>query len=327
MVAEGIPSSQLMEGLRREPLLAQRLESDAVKYVVELHMTMHDLVNQQCPLRSTLTAHSDNSGVYCMRSKASTADQDKQQIMLVQALTGSEPIDWAHHTFGASPTYFYSKSSVFTADDCLTPHLELEMGVGGDGSKVLLYMNMDPRLSLTLHPQYLDHYYSTSPPGCSRTWQQLEQEASTQPGFTRFTSNSFHVRQFSATCILFHVEINPQSCAAAKHIVIEAAKVWLAWLAAGGSNRAASAEAIKAAAGPAAVPSDAAFNRQFLQEMAERSWAWRRFPRREYAVSALKATFGNDAVLKYWDSMAGEHHVRQLSDIQSNIPSLQAQGS
>jgi hypothetical protein len=28
------------------------------------------------------------------------------------------------------------------------PHLELEMGTRGDGSSLLLYINMDPRLSL-----------------------------------------------------------------------------------------------------------------------------------------------------------------------------------
>jgi hypothetical protein len=46
------------------------------------------------------------------------------------------------------PSFGYSKSSVFTADDCLTPHLEMETCVAGDGSKMLLYINMDPRLSL-----------------------------------------------------------------------------------------------------------------------------------------------------------------------------------
>jgi hypothetical protein len=46
------------------------------------------------------------------------------------------------------PSYCYSKSSVFTAADSLTPHLELEMGTRGDGSSLLLYINMDPRLSL-----------------------------------------------------------------------------------------------------------------------------------------------------------------------------------
>jgi hypothetical protein len=37
---------------------------------------------------------------------------------------------------------------VFTADDCLTPHLEMETSVSGNGSRMLLYINMDPRLSL-----------------------------------------------------------------------------------------------------------------------------------------------------------------------------------
>jgi hypothetical protein len=46
------------------------------------------------------------------------------------------------------PSFGYSKSSVFTADDCLTPHLEMETCVAGDGSKMLLYISMDPRLSL-----------------------------------------------------------------------------------------------------------------------------------------------------------------------------------
>lgn len=54
-------------------------------------------------------------------------------------------VDWAHHTFALSPFYCYSKSSVFTADSSLVPHLELEMGVTPGKEQVLLYVNMDPR--------------------------------------------------------------------------------------------------------------------------------------------------------------------------------------
>jgi hypothetical protein len=46
------------------------------------------------------------------------------------------------------PGFGYSKRSVFTADDCLTPHLEMETCVAVHGSKMLLYISMDPRLSL-----------------------------------------------------------------------------------------------------------------------------------------------------------------------------------
>ena len=55
------------------------------------------------------------------------------------------PVDWTHHTFALSPFYCYSKSSVFTSDGSLLPHLELEMGVTPGKSEVLLYINMDPR--------------------------------------------------------------------------------------------------------------------------------------------------------------------------------------
>eukprot|EP00879_Flechtneria_rotunda_P006025 GHRR01006337.1.p1 GENE.GHRR01006337.1~~GHRR01006337.1.p1 ORF type:complete len:223 (+),score=41.86 GHRR01006337.1:1086-1754(+) len=185
------------------------------------------------------------------------------------------------------------------------------MGVGADGSKILLYINMDPRLSPTLYPAYLDYYYSTTPPGCSKTWQQVEQDAAAKPGFTRFTSNSLHVRQFSATSILFYVDFNPVSCIAAKRVVTEASKLWLAWLAAGGVNKGTSAEAIAGVAGSSVVPSDAAEEKQLLRELAERSWAWRRFPRREQLAPALKAAFGDDAMQKFWDSTAGEHHIRK----------------
>lgn len=50
--------------------------------------------------------------------------------------------------FAVQPSYCYSKSSVFAARSSLLPHLELEMGTSGDGSSLLLYINMDPRLSL-----------------------------------------------------------------------------------------------------------------------------------------------------------------------------------
>jgi len=46
------------------------------------------------------------------------------------------------------PGYCYSKSSVFTPDDSLLPHLELEMGVRAGQEQLLLCVNMDPRLSL-----------------------------------------------------------------------------------------------------------------------------------------------------------------------------------
>jgi hypothetical protein len=55
------------------------------------------------------------------------------------------PVDWAHHTFALSPFYCYSKSSLFTSDSSLVPHLELEMGVSPGQAEVLLYINMDPK--------------------------------------------------------------------------------------------------------------------------------------------------------------------------------------
>lgn len=54
-------------------------------------------------------------------------------------------VDWAHHTFALSPFYCYSKSSVFTADNDLVPHLELEMGVVPGTPEVLFYLSMDPK--------------------------------------------------------------------------------------------------------------------------------------------------------------------------------------
>jgi hypothetical protein len=43
---------------------------------------------------------------------------------------------------------------VFTADDRLTPHLEMETSVLSKGSRMLLYINMDPRLSLVSWQQH-----------------------------------------------------------------------------------------------------------------------------------------------------------------------------
>jgi hypothetical protein len=46
------------------------------------------------------------------------------------------------------PGLCYSKSSVFTSDACLMPHLEMEMGVTAGKDQLLLMILMAPRLSL-----------------------------------------------------------------------------------------------------------------------------------------------------------------------------------
>jgi hypothetical protein len=105
---------------------------------------------------------SDAQGVFLRQGASKTPDPTAGPLLRVQTLqptphaqqAGSAAtlssksvtqIDWAHHTIALSPFYCYSKSSVFTADSSLVPHLELEMGVTPGQSQVLLYVNMDPK--------------------------------------------------------------------------------------------------------------------------------------------------------------------------------------
>jgi len=95
-------------------------------------------------------AVSDPEGVF-QRTAVNTPDPASAPLIRVQTLQSPQgsaqhrPVDWAHHTFALSPFYCYSKSSIFTADSSMTPHLELEMGVTPGQTQVLLYLNMDPK--------------------------------------------------------------------------------------------------------------------------------------------------------------------------------------
>jgi hypothetical protein len=106
-------------------------------------------------------AVSDAQGVFLRQGSSKTQDPTEGPLLRVQTLqpppdaqqaaagaTVSKAvtqIDWAHHTFALSQFYCYSKSSVFTADSSLVPHLELEMGVTPGQSQVLLYVSIDPK--------------------------------------------------------------------------------------------------------------------------------------------------------------------------------------
>jgi hypothetical protein len=50
---------------------------------------------------------------------------------------------------------------------------------------------------------------------------------------------------------------------------------------------------------------------QLLSDLAHRSAAWRRFPRREHMAAALVSSFGAAAMEDYWDSIAGDVRLRQ----------------
>lgn len=49
---------------------------------------------------------------------------------------------------------------------------------------------------------------------------------------------------------------------------------------------------------------------QLLGELAARSAAWRRFPRREKMANFMQAAFGAAEIEDYWDSMAGDARLR-----------------
>ncbi|KAF6255359.1 hypothetical protein COO60DRAFT_1535876 [Scenedesmus sp. NREL 46B-D3] len=304
MATAGTASSVLLDSIQAEPAYATQLQDlPTFGTLLGCHMELHDVVNEYAALERARTQVSDEKGVFIRHT---TAEPFKSAAIRVQTLSGLSPIDWAHHTFAVAPSYCYSKSSVFTAPDCLTPHLELEMGTRGDGSSVLLYMNMDPRLSLVCHPHYLDHFYCTAPPGAASSWMELEHRVQQLPGFERFTSPSLHVRACSASAILFNVQADEEGIKAVKGVVSDAVRIWLAWLKAGGSNSATDADVVKAAAGQTAGLDQ----QQLLRELALRDEAWRGFPRREAAAAVLRSAFGDAAMEDYWDSMAGAARVR-----------------
>ncbi|WIA21326.1 hypothetical protein OEZ85_000553 [Tetradesmus obliquus] len=297
----GTASGVLLDSINAEPAYAKQLQDmPGFGNLLDCHMRLHDLVNEQAPLELAKTKVSDEQGVFLRHT---TAEPFKSAAIRVQTLSGPSPIDWAHHTFAVAPSYCYSKSSVFAARSSLLPHLELEMGTSGDGSSLLLYINMDPRLSLVCHPHYLDRFYCSAPPGAGSSWMQLEQRAQQQQGFTRFTSPSLHVRACSATAILFNVKADDEGMAAVKGVITDAVQIWLAWLKAGGASSATDAAAVQAAVGKAA-----GLDQQ--QELSQRDAAWRGFPRREAAAAVLRSAFGEAAMEDYWDSMAGAARIR-----------------
>eukprot|EP00882_Tetradesmus_deserticola_P005715 GHRQ01006017.1.p1 GENE.GHRQ01006017.1~~GHRQ01006017.1.p1 ORF type:complete len:341 (+),score=119.85 GHRQ01006017.1:153-1175(+) len=300
----GTASSVLLDSIQADPAFAEQLHDlPAFSTLLGCHMQFHALVNEHAPLKRAKTQVSDEQGVF---RRHITAEPINSAHYRVQTLSGPPPIDWAHHTFAVLPGACYCKSSVYTAPDCLTPHLELETGTHGDGSSLLLYINMDPRLSLVCHPHYLDHLYCTAPPGASSSWMELEKHAQQQPGFQRFTSSSLHVRACCASAILFNVQADEEGISAMKDVVAKAAHIWVAWLKAGGSNSATDAEAVKAAAGQAAGLDQ----QQLLQELSLNDAAWRGFPRRESAAAMQRRAWGDAAIEDYWDSTAGAARIR-----------------
>lgn len=95
---------------------------------------------------------SDSRGVFlrtAANTQADAAAAAAAPVLRVQTLRPHHQhraaLDWAHHTFAHSPFYCYSKSSLFTPDSSMTPHLELEMGATPGQSQVLLCISMDPK--------------------------------------------------------------------------------------------------------------------------------------------------------------------------------------
>uniref|UniRef100_A0A383WEL1 Red chlorophyll catabolite reductase n=1 Tax=Tetradesmus obliquus TaxID=3088 RepID=A0A383WEL1_TETOB len=309
-----ISSASVLARLTAQPKFAQQFKQlPNYRAAVDLHLMLHDMLARQVPLRPAPTKVSDAQGVLLLHA---AAGELKGWPLMVQTFTAAAPIDWVHHSFNVAPGFGYSKSSAFTAGGCLTPHLEMETSVVGNGSRLLLYINMDPRLPLELHPAYLEHYYNSAPPSSSNTtagsssWMQLEARAAASPGFSRFVSPSLHVRVFSASAILFWVDCTVDGLAAARRTVSDAVGIWLSWLAAGGSNSAASPAALQAAAGPGALPRNATQLQALLSDMAAFSAAWRNFPRREAAAPRMAKAFGADAMEAMYSTTAGSASVR-----------------
>lgn len=69
-------------------------------------------------------------------------------------------------------------------------------------------------------------------------------------------------------------------------------------------------EAFKKVIG-AQLPENPEQQQAMLKELAVRSTAWRRFAWREKMAGALIATFGEQAMEDYWDSMAGAARIRR----------------
>ncbi|KAF6260164.1 hypothetical protein COO60DRAFT_1700492 [Scenedesmus sp. NREL 46B-D3] len=290
-----ISSASVLTRLQAHPKFSQQFKQlPNYRAALDLHLMLHDMVGRQAPLRRAPTTVSDAQGVLLRHA---VAGELKGWPLMVQ------------------PGFVYSKSSVFTADHSLTPHLEMETSVAGNGSRMLLYINMDPRLPLELYPAYLERYYNSAPPGSntsagSSSWLQLEDRAAATPSFTRFVSSSLHVRVFSASAILFWVNGTADGLAAVRRTVADAVSIWLSWLAAGGTNSAALPAALRAAAGPAAVPSNAAEQKKLLSDMATFSAAWRNFPRRDAAAARMAQAFGAEAMEQVYSSTAGSPAIR-----------------
>lgn len=133
--------------------------------------------------------------------------------------------------FTSPATILYGSLECWAAADLDAPHLLLELSFNGD--TLLVYCHMLPRTDLVQDLKHLGQY-TACPPGCSRSWTEVDTACGQREGWLAFRSARPLVRYLGAGLAISY-RMHPQLADGAAEVAAEALAVWLAVLSSAGS--------------------------------------------------------------------------------------------